>query len=330
MKAKKAERVSEKEDVLLDKVVVLTGVSSGFGLGGAVAFARAGAKIVLAARRGEVLQEVVETCEAEGADTIAVEMNVSDELEISELAQTALSRFGRIDLWINNAGAGAIGRFDVIPLEDHVQVIETTLLGTLYGSWVALRQFHHQGEGILINVASIAGKVAAPFYASYAAAKHGVVGLSAALRLELEQEPEQNRGIRVCTLLPDAHDTPFFQHAANYSGHEVEPPPPVHDPKEVVEAMLQLAREPRDEMVVGSAGKIATAARRVSPALAESMLARSHAKQMETPPAEDTDGSFIEPSPVGTRVRGGWSEESRSQNARAARSEDDPDELPGV
>jgi len=258
MKGTKSARQPEEES-LRERVVVITGASSPVGRGGAVAFARAGAKVVLAARRGEVLHEVVEACEAEGADAVGIELDMADEAEISELAQTAIERFGRIDVWINNAGAGAIGRFDAIPLEDHVQAVETTLFGAMYGSYVALRQFRHQRRGILINVASVAGKVAAPFYASYVAAKHGVVGLSAALRLELEQEPEENRGIRVCTLLPDVHDTPLFRHAADFGGQEVRSPPVVGVPTEVVEALLELARAPRDEMTVGSPGKIAVA-----------------------------------------------------------------------
>src|SRR5262245_64677047 len=114
-----------KHEALRGRVVVIMGAASGFGRGGAVAFARTGTRVVLAARRGEVLQEVAEACEVEGADAMAVELDVADEAEISALAQTAIERFGRIDVWINNAGAGAIGRFDALALEDHVQAIET-------------------------------------------------------------------------------------------------------------------------------------------------------------------------------------------------------------
>ena len=312
----------EMDETLRGKVVVITGASSGFGRGAALRFARAGAVVVLAARRGEVLDEVTRACIADGGEALAVETDVADPVDVAQLAHEATSRYGRIDVWINNAGAGAVGRFDAIPLDDHTQVIETTLLGALYGSYIAIRQFRRQRRGILINVASVTGKVASLYYASYTAAKHGVVGLSAALRLELAED-EDDRDIRVCTLMPDAHDTPFFEHAANYSGHENVPPPPVHDPENVVEAMLELARNPHDELVVGSAAKAAVAADRLSPALAEKMLASSHRKQMEAPPAPPTDGTLLEPKPHGTTIRGGWKPKkgSRRRNDSSDRPE---------
>src|SRR5262245_43341848 len=144
----------ERED-LDGKVVVITGASSGFGRGAALAFCQAGAAVVLGARRGEVLEDVVRECQADGGDAIAVETDVSDEVDVSRLLQAALARHGRIHVWVNNDGAGAIGRFDLVPVEDHVQVIETTLCGTLFGSYFAIRQFRTQRHGTLINVASL-------------------------------------------------------------------------------------------------------------------------------------------------------------------------------
>jgi len=103
---------------------------------------------------------------------------------------------------------GAIGKFEDVPLEDHVKLIQTDLLGTLYGSYFAVRHFRQQGRGILINVASVIGKTPAPYCTSYAAAKHGVVGLSTAIREELKQDNIDT--IRVCTVMPTTFDTPFF------------------------------------------------------------------------------------------------------------------------
>jgi len=156
---------------------------------------------------------------------------------------------------VNNAGAGALGPFDEVPLDDHIQVIKTDLLGTLYGSYFAIRQFKDQKEGILINIASVLGIVPTPHYASYAAAKHGVVGLSATLRQELKQENFEK--IRVCTVLPTSTDTPFFEHAANYTGHQSSPIPPVYEPEDVVETIVRMATDPEDSVAVGAAAKAA-------------------------------------------------------------------------
>ena len=198
------------------KVIVITGASSGFGRGAAVQFARAGASVVLAARREQVLDDVARECEAAGGRALAVPTDVSKSAEVETLAKTAVEKFGRIDVWVNDAGGGALGRFEEVPLADHVQVIETDLLGTLYGSYFALGQFRKQQSGTLINIASVIGKVPAPYFASYAAAKHGVVGLSSAIRQELNVNDIKN--IHVCTVMPTSMDTPFFEHAANYTG----------------------------------------------------------------------------------------------------------------
>jgi short-subunit dehydrogenase len=120
---------------------------------------------------------------------------VSSRDAVANLAARAIDRFGGFNVWINDAGVAAIGRFDEVPLEDHEQVIKTDLMGTLYGSYLAVKHFRERGGGTLINVASAIGKIPVPLYASYAAAKFGIVGLSDAIRQELGEE--ENESIRV-------------------------------------------------------------------------------------------------------------------------------------
>jgi len=296
-------------ETLSGKVVVITGASSGFGRGAAVRFASLGATLVLAARREDVLNEVVRDCEGQGARAFAVRTDVSMADDVSRLAQMAISKEQRIDIWVNDAGAGAVGRFEDVPLADHEQVIRTDLLGTLYGSYFAMRQFRNQGHGTLINIASVIGKVPSPYFASYAAAKHGVVGLSAALRQELQEEKVDT--IHVCTVLPTSFDTPFFEHAAQYTGREASPIPPTYDPHEVVDTIVRLATDPEDEVSVGTAAKISTLAHQLFPGLVESMMARqTHKAEFEkAAPGSETSGSIHEPMPTGTGVRGGWKKE---------------------
>lgn len=290
---------------LAQSVIVLTGASSGFGKGAALEFARAGAKVVLAARRDDLLDEVANECSAEGGDALACPTDVSKKDDVERLCSTALETFGRIDVWVNNAGVGAIGRFERVPLDVHEQVIATNLYGTLYGTYFAYRQFLAQGHGVLINIASELGFGTVPYYSSYVAAKHGVVGLSDSLR----QEVKQNRieRVHVCTIMPTAHDTPFFDHVANYTGHEVTPPKPLHDPQAVVDTIVRIARDPEDKEIVGADGIAKLVLSNVLPGVAEKLSAKQmHKTQMEKPPpTPDSPGAVRAPMREGTGVSAG-------------------------
>lgn len=296
---------SDKERDLAGRVVVVTGASSGFGKGTALRLAEEGAHVVLAARRGDLLQAMAEELEAAGRDALVVPTDVSRRDDVEALAAAAIARHGRIDVWINNAGVGAIGPFDRVPLPDHEQVLATNLFGTLYGSWFACRQFLVQGHGTLINLASELGMHTVPYYTSYAAAKHGIVGLGDALRQEIAQSGHEH--IHVCSVMPTAHDTPFFDHAANYTGHEVQAPQPLHDPWNVVETLVRLVRDPEDKEIVGGDGFVKVWLKRLAPGLAEKMAGKQmHKTQMERAPrATDRPGALHEPSPHGTEVAGG-------------------------
>ena len=291
--------------IFASKVALVTGGSSGLGEATALKFAREGAKVVIAARRAEQSAQVVERIVALGSEALFVPTDVSRREDVERLGKQAVAEFGRIDVWINNAGVGALGPFERIPLELHEQVIRTDLLGTLYGSHVAYRQFLEQGRGTLINVSSELGRHTVPYYTSYAAAKHGVVGLGDALRQEIEQNGLDD--IHVCTVMPTAHDTPFFDHAANYTGHEVQPIPPLYDVQKVVDTIVRLVVHPEDEVIVGAAGKIISAAHAIMRDPMEKMMAVNAYRAMieNSPPAANTRGNLGEPVEAGRGVSGG-------------------------
>lgn len=285
-----------------DQVIVVTGASSGLGKGIALACARQGACVVLASRQSDLLDALASECETAGGTALAVPADVGWADDVAVLAQAALARFGRIDAWINNAGVGAIGVFETVPLADHAQVLQTNLLGTLYGSYAAVTQFKAQGSGVLINIASMLGRVPAPYYASYNMSKSGIIALGATLRDELQEQDVS--GVHVCTVLPMALDTPFFQHAANYTGHEAVPIPPVYDVQKAVDAVVDLLDNPVAETIVGGAGLLAEIAHRITPNLTERLTAVEVQKmQMEAPlPAAVTTGTLYHPTGRGTGV----------------------------
>ncbi|MCC8363367.1 SDR family NAD(P)-dependent oxidoreductase [Lysobacter sp. A6] len=285
---------------LADKTIVITGASSGIGRGVALALAELGANVVVAARRAEALRDLAEEC---GPNAMAVTTDVADPNDVENLREAALSRFPGIDTWINNAGVAAIGPFDEIPLRDHARVIETNLVGTINGAHVALDHFRTRGTGTLINVASMLGTTPAPYYATYCASKYGIVGLSASLRQELRARGDH--AIRICTVMPMAADTTFYDHAANYSGHELLPYP-VLQAELVVAAIVHAVANPRDEVTVGLPATMATLSQRVAPWLTESITSMAtHELQMNRAPlAPVTEGNLHAPVMIGTGLVG--------------------------
>ena len=273
------------------KIIVVTGASSGFGRGTAIELGCRGCVVVLAARSVETLSEVARECEAAGGKALVVPTDVSDRAAVENLSRQTISTFGHFDAWINDAGVAAIGSFDKIPLEDHEQVIKTDLLGTVYGSHLALTHFRERGNGTLINVASVIGKIPAPLYASYAASKFGIVGLCDALRQELKEEG--NDVIRVCTVMPMAHSTEFFEHAGNYTGRKAVPIPPTYDPQVTVNALVKLVGEPEDEVITGWQGGPFSFLHRLMPKAIERLMAKNTTtvQQSSEEPAAPTSGN---------------------------------------
>jgi len=294
-----------------EPVVVITGASSGIGKASARQFAEKGARLVLAARRKNVLDDLVDELEEQGVEAIAVEADVSNSNDVQQIAKRAIQEFGRIDVWVNNAGVGAVGRFDEIPLAEHEQLIKTNLMGVIYGASAALKHFRKRRQGVLINVASVEGKQAFAYHASYAASKHAIVGLSSALRQELSVNKERN--IYVCTVMPSAINTPFFRHAANHTGKKVVAPPPVYAPEQVADTIVKLAWSPEEEAYVGGLGRLMGAQSRVARSLSDKQAGwMQQRKQIEdAPEAEDKSGSLFEPEEEGIEAKDDWPESGR-------------------
>ena len=285
------------------RTFVITGASSGLGRGAAVRLASYGANVVLAARRADVLDQVAAEARARGGQALAVPTDVSKPDQVEALAKAALARFGRIDVWINDAAVAAIGRFEDVPVEDHTRVVDVNLNGYILGSHAALQQFHRQGFGTLVNIASVEGRVPLAYHASYAATKAAIIALDSALVQELRLSG--SNAIKVATVLPWALDTPFWEHTANYSGGT----PRIYTmdgAEEVVDAIVWVSIHPTKEYEVGWKATGAVLGERVWPGLAEHVAADLvHTSQFTTaPPAPPTDGSLFTPVPAGTAVEG--------------------------
>jgi short-subunit dehydrogenase len=287
------------------KTYVVTGASSGIGRGTALKLASMKANVVLAARRTAVLEQVADEVRKAGGTPLVQTVDVAREEDMRRLADATVARFGRIDVWINNAGVGAIGPFEKIPLADHSRVVDVNLKGVIYGSHVALALFKKQNHGRLINVGSVESEVPLAYQASYSATKAGVLALGRALNEEIRLANRQDT-ISVSTVMPWATDTPFFEHAANYSGGKTQMAA-MDDPQKPIDAIVHASIYPREEISVGWKGKFARASHLVMPDATEaSSGAVSHHYQVDTPPpANATSGTLFQPMEQGQGVDGG-------------------------
>jgi short-subunit dehydrogenase len=288
---------------LSEKTVVIIGASSGIGRATALAFAKEGTTLILVARREGVLQELAFECKRSGArSAVPVRADVTEAESLQQVIEAAMHATGKIDVWINNAGIGAVGDYDKIPLKVHQHVINTSLIGHFNGTYIVLPVFKQQGYGVIINTISVGAWVPEPYAVSYTASKYGLRGFSESLRCELRHWP----GIAICDVFPAYIDTPGFQHGANYTGRKLKPVPPVFSPNLVADTMLSLARNPKDSATIGPA-KFYRLLNMVSPALFRTILTGvmdNYFKRAK--PAPITDGHVFESSHKGIGVSGGW------------------------
>jgi short-subunit dehydrogenase len=310
-----------EQQAVAGKTYVITGASSGFGRGVAEKLGALGANIVLAARRTDLLEEVAAVAKAAGGTPLVVTTDVASAQDVERLARATVERYGRIDVWINNAGVGAIGRFDEVPVEDHARIIDVNLKGVIYGSHAAIRQFRAQRFGTLVNIGSVQSQVPLAYQATYAASKAGVLSLGRALNEELRLSGHPQ--IMVATVMPWAADTPFFEHAANYSGGRPRMIA-LDDPYKVVDAIIRVSLHPREELPVGWKAWGAYLAHRLFPDLSERIAADiEHHWQIETaPPAPATSGNLHQPVQAGRGVEGGNRERMERERAAAGAGAD--------
>ncbi|WP_448208441.1 SDR family oxidoreductase [Azospirillum sp. sgz302134] len=293
----------------LDKVVVITGASSGIGRATAVAFARRGAAVVLAARRHAALHEVAEECVEAGGRAMVVPTDVRDQGQMTRLARRAIDAFGGIDLWVNNAGVITFGRFEETPQDVFEEIMRTNFFGTANGCRAVLPHFLDRGEGTIVNVSSMASTVGQRYTTAYVASKFAIRGFSETLRQELVEEP----GIHVCTVMPGPIDTPLWQHAANYTGRAIKAMTPLYPPEQVADTIVSLAEQPRRDVFVGNVGRVAAFQHAVAPGMTERVLAHMVDRNMfENRPARDTAGAVLDPMPEYHEARGGWMERTGS------------------
>lgn len=234
--------------ILKDKVVLITGASSGFGAATAKRFIQEGCRVILAARRIERLQAMANELNTAGGDALPIAVDVTQPAQIEEMAHRAVDHYGRIDILFNNAGFGRLDWFEALdPVKDIQAQITVDLLGVIWTARAVLPQMYKQGSGHIINMSSLAGWAAPPLYTVYSAAKFGVRGFTEALRREAAP-----LGVNVSAIYPGGAATEFQNHIGqNKAKRRFKTPRWLSlTAEDVAHAVVDLAKRPRRSLIL--------------------------------------------------------------------------------
>ncbi|WP_312077063.1 SDR family oxidoreductase [Chryseobacterium sp.] len=285
---------------LKGKTVVITGGSSGVGRAAAEAFALEGCNIVIAARGEKGLEETVTLLHDLGAVALAVKTDVSVAEDVQNLAEKALQYNGRIDIWVNNAGVMATGKFEDMSADAIDQVIKTNLLGYLHGAHTVLPIFKKQTDGILINNISIGGWVPTPYGTAYSASKYGIRGMVEGLQGEVSEFPN----IHVCALYPGMQKSTGNSHSAKYSGLDFKVPPGASDPRDLAELMVKRAKNPKVHTLPDFSAFMMKNFYKVFPELFTNLSFGVVRMMMKPDKNKDTNGNIFVPSNGPAKIYG--------------------------
>lgn len=226
------------------KVAIVTGASKGIGKAIAEVFAKSGVKVVLAARTRKVVEQVADDLKETGADVLAIPTDVTDDKAVQSLITETLDVYQKLDILINNAGAGVFGNVIDFDHTDWDTVIDANLKGVFLCSKFALPHLIADGGGQIINVLSIAAKVAFPASGAYCAAKAGALAFTKVLAAEVR---EQN--VRVTAVLPGSVESPFWDDIPEHPDFDK-----MLKPEHIADAILSVCQQPNgmvtEEIVV--------------------------------------------------------------------------------
>lgn len=239
-------------------VAIVTGASSGIGEETAVALARRGYHVVLAARREDKLRAVAARCEdvaREAGRAIEVVVHVTDVADcaqVQSLVAATVERFGRLDVMVNNAGYGLFATVVKTPNDEMDRIFRVNFHGAFYGCKAAAEVMMRQKSGHIFNVSSVIGKRGTPFHGAYCATKFALVGLSDSLRVEMRQYH-----VRVTTVCPALTETEFFTASvrAQAAGSSFKKFKSLTPARVVAEKIVRAVGKRRPEIVLTAGGK---------------------------------------------------------------------------
>lgn len=258
-----------------DKVIVITGASSGIGEASAVEFAKRKSSIVLVARRKENLESVAKNLAKYGNEILVCQCDVSKWHEVEQMSKTVLDKFGKIDILVNNAGFAIYGSVLELKIEEIESQMETNYFGMVYCIKAFLPKMLEQKTGHIVNVASVAGSFGLPGIASYCASKFAMLGFSEGLYHELK-----GTGVGITIVSPIMVRTDFFNHPSFKSIPKYSPTS--LSSKTVAKAIVKAATSPRLEIIIPSFVRGAVWLKHTIPYLINPILGAAFRKQMRS------------------------------------------------
>jgi uncharacterized protein len=257
-----------------EKTIIITGASSGIGKTTALLFAEKKANLVLIARNKERLAKVELQIKSKGVQAVSIVCDVSDNRQVKNAVKKVQKRFGKIDVLMNNAGFGIYGDFAQAPLKSIRDQMETNYFGTVYCTKAFLPLMKKGSH--LVNISSMAGKLAFPGYAGYGASKFAVAGFTESLYHELKPD------ITVHLICPSGTQTKFFDNAS-FTGH----PHRIYathmdSPELVANAILKAIEKKQFEVILHMKEKIAVLLRAFLPSMFLKRIYSSYKKREET------------------------------------------------
>jgi short-subunit dehydrogenase len=244
----------------VNKVVFITGASSGIGRETALACARRDATTVLVARRAERLAEVAREVEAAGGKAVCFPADVSQEEEVKAAIHQTIERFGTIDVLINNAGIGLYALVGETGAEQLDRLWRVNFLGMFFCTRAVLPIFRQQNSGHIITISSMTGRRGSAFKAAYSATKFAQVGFMESLRMELAET-----NIHSTIVFPGSTKTEFYEKIENPRNRDIRYYGPIQDAGKIGEAIARCIEKPRAELITQPMGRLQMVLHAISP-----------------------------------------------------------------
>ena len=278
-------------DNFKDKVVAVTGASSGVGRAIAEAFGAAGAKVALIARNQEALVNAASAIVDSGGEALVLPTDVSSAEEVERTAAAVEARWGKIDIWVNDAMVSVFAPARQTTEAEYARVTEVDYLGTVYGTLAALRRMVQRDDGIVIQIGSALAYCSIPLQSAYCASKSAIRGFTDSVRIELKHDRSK---VRICMVQLPAVNTPQFDVVRTRLPNRPQPVPPIFQPEVIARAVLYAARHKPREMWLGTPTWKAIIGRFFAPRFVEWYLARNgyasqQTSERERPRPDDVD-----------------------------------------